>query len=989
MVWLGLSWTGLCLAQDYPIIKYTTREGLGQNQVLTVLKDSRGYVWCGTWNGVSKFNGETFENYSLKEGFWNGSVTDIQEDKDGYIWFLNAGGIIARFDGRTFKKYQAPYPFSGIIITRQNKIQVTTIGPLLELQGDTLLPAKWIKNLPNDIGYAYHKNSDSYLIIGAEKIYSYQQGKRQTLVQRKDWSVREPICGDIHLLKQSITNEQEYYIWNGQALLPHLKLSPKNITVLRPLTYDFVFTHQDQLYYLPANSYTPESLGKNPPMSGNYQFLNQTASSLLWLPTEKGLWGLVRNGFKSFPEEQVPYTWSVVEQKNGEHLFLNYRVSLQSYNGKNVTILPKNYSRLLNKASQIQKFILPNYTDQWYYHALRDQFGAVWLPESDGLFRYANKQWQYFRTSKGYPLAFCLAEDKKRHKVVAASKPYFYTVETQPPYRTDSIRGQAPLFDNLLICNVVAPNGDYWFSGLGVECYHPDTKQFTSYTKENGKLPVKGGNVLYFDWNGDLWFGGRETICRYNPKTDSFERVLEGYFSQLIQFFEQIDSTHLMIADSYNLYVLDLKLFNEKGKVSLKCFNHHNGFMGLEPGQLGSYRDSKGKIWVTSSSVLSVVDPKKLDLKVLPLQTFIRQINDESLPFVGQGETIALPFGDNNVTIRVESIGEDKPFRSQFSYRLLDVNEVWSVWQDTPIINLSNLPNGLHTLQVRSRTGAFQITESSVTSVKFVTKVNFWKSPNFYWYASWAGLGAVSLLALLWWRDRQNSKRLLGQQKQIEERERQMRLLQAQTIQSQMNPHFTSNALAAIQKLILQQDSERASDNLIKMGRLTRAYLEDSLFKEEKMPHAREISLTRELDLLKMYIELMQLQYEKRFEVEFNLDGALNTDNFRLPPFLIQPFVENAIVHGLLNKVEKGHLKLHFFTLSAETLVCKVEDDGIGRAAAQALQLHKPKTQSSVSTTLTQQRILLLNQLGYHIEIKIEDSLKNTGTIVTIQLNNV
>jgi LytS/YehU family sensor histidine kinase len=123
--------------------------------------------------------------------------------------------------------------------------------------------------------------------------------------------------------------------------------------------------------------------------------------------------------------------------------------------------------------------------------------------------------------------------------------------------------------------------------------------------------------------------------------------------------------------------------------------------------------------------------------------------------------------------------------------------------------------------------------------------------------------------------------------------------------------------------------------------------------------------------------------------VVFEVESALNTDNYRLPPFLIQPYVENAIVHGLLNKTEKGLLKLHFFTLAHETLVCKVEDNGIGREAAAALQQVKPKAQASVSTTLTNQRVVLLNQLGHDIRINIEDPLKNTGTIVTIQLNNV
>ncbi len=975
------------VAQQYPVLKYTTQDGLVQNQVLTVLKDSRGYVWCGTWYGASKFNGETFENFTKKEGLWNGEVTDIQEDKKGNIWFLTGGGIIACFDGRTFKKYQAPYTFGNLIFTKQNKIQVAAQGALLEVQGDTLLTVAWVKKLKaNILGYAYHAASNSYLLQNHTHIYNYQKGKISTI--GKSLGMMVQIHGDVHLIKTITPNNTERYIWNGKALVPYLRLTPNTLQVLKVLPYDFVFTHQDQLYYLPANSNTPKSLGKNPPMSGHDQFLNQSASSILWLPTEKGLWGLVRNGFKHFTTEQVPYAWTVVEQANGKFLIGNYRVSLQEFDGKELTDLPKNYVTVSNRYSQQHRISLPIFPDQWYYRALRDQSGACWLPEAEGVYRYANGQWQYFRPTKRNPMAFCLAEDKNRRKIVAAGDQYFYTIETQPPYRTDSIRGKAPLFDHLIMCNAVAPNGDYWFAGLGIERYDPDTRQYKSYTKDNGKLPTRGIAVLYFDWKGTLWAGGHEILCRYNAQKDNFEEVLQGQFNKYVQLIEQITPTHLLVGDMQNLHVIDLKHLHQKGNEVVKTFNHHNGFLGLEPGQLGSYRDSRGHIWLTSSTVLSVLDPQQLDLRVRPIQTIITQVNQERVPFSGQIDPIRLPFGENNVSIKVESLGEDKPYRSQFSFRL-NYSDSWSQWQESPVVHLANLPGGTHNLQIRSRMGTLQGSTSSIAKVQFVVSLYFWKSPNFFWYASLIGALLSVLIGFLWWRDRKKSRNLLAQQRQIEARERQMRLLQAQTIQSQMNPHFTSNALSAIQKLVLTQDTERANDNLIKMSRLTRAYLEDSLFKEttDSNPFTREISLEREVELLRMYVDLMQLQYEGRFEYVLELKTSLHPANHRLPPFLIQPFVENAIVHGLLHKSEKGTLQIHFWTLTDETLVCKVEDDGIGREAA--AQLQPDKQHQSVSTSLTQTRMELLNQLGYKIEIIVEDLQKTTGTVVTIQIGYV
>ncbi|MCU0341974.1 MAG: histidine kinase, partial [Spirosomaceae bacterium] len=850
-------------AQTYPIEKFTTREGLVQNQVLCLHKDSRGYVWCGTWYGLSKFNGETFENYTKKEGFWNGAVLDIQEDEKGCIWLLGYGAI-ARFDGKTFKIWttatENSLQFTKVM---HQDVQFLSGGELMRVKGDTVVKVS-LPNRPKGAigGVIYHPQTQSYWLNINEKHYQYREGKVTPIAVQLPASL-VLLHGQVFLIQMPSSQHQTHSFWDGQRVVDFLHCTPQKIEVRQPLAFPYFFEYRQRFYYLPAHSRAVIDMGVNPPLAHNLSFLNQTNTSPYFLPTEKGLWKMVSiSAFKSFSQEQVPYAWSVVEDKQRNLYFLNYEVGIQRYDGKNLSLLS---SLPVIKEIEKHRQTLPkayqnyfNFKNQWYYHALRDASGAMWLPEANGVFRYDGNNWQFFRPSRMNSLAFCMAEDKKRGKIVAAADKHFYTIETRPPFRTDSLRGKTALFDGLVMCNVVGQDGDYWFSALGVERYNPDTKQWKAYTYDNGKLPIKGGNVLYEDWQGTLWMGGREVVCRYNPRTDRFETVLEGLFSKHIQFIEQIDADHLMIADSYNLYVLDLKQFNQNGKVQMKCFNHHNGFKGMEPGQLGSYRDSQGRIWITSSSVLSVLDPKQLDLSIKPLRTFITHINGQRVAFAGDIKVTELPFGTNTLSVRVESVGEDKPFRSQFSHRL-DGGE-WSDWQENAFITLSNLPNGTHTLQVRSRTGTLQATESAVAEVEFHTSVYFWKSPNFYWYASLVGIGLAVLLALLWWRDRGRSRKLIAQQKQIEERERQMRLLQTQTIQSQMNPHFMSNALSAIQKLMLQQENERASDNLLKIGRLMRAYLEDSLFKDEQTPYAREISLTRELSLLKMYVDLMQLQ---------------------------------------------------------------------------------------------------------------------------------
>jgi len=679
----------------------------------------------------------------------------------------------------------------------------------------------------------------------------------------------------------------------------------------------------------------------------NPKFLNQVVSSHLWIPTQKGLWDLLLNGFQNFKEEEVLNTWSVVESQPGKLLFLNFGNGVQQYDGQQLRTIPK--KEYLSVATRVFKpFNRIPAPDLWYFRALRDQKGYCWLPDAYGLYRYREANWDFVRPLPHYqkPIPFCIAEDIARQKIVCASDKFFYTVDINSPFRTDSIRGTSPLFNRLLLCTVVASTGEYWFSGYGgVERYDPDSKKFTSYTFENGKFPVNGRiPVLYFDWNGTLWAGGNEVVYRYNPALDRFEQVFDFRFVQNIQFVEQISPTHLMLADMQNLYVLNLKKFNETKQVEIKCFNHHNGFMGLEPGQLGSYRDSRGRIWITSGSVLSVLDPTQLDLTTRPLRTYISQVNQQGVSFLHPETVVKVPRGQAMVTIKAEAVGDDRPFRSQFSYLLEGEMDDWTDWQEQPLLTLSNLSNGSHTLLVRARAGNFETHEASIAKLHFTTSVYFWKSPNFYLYASLMGLFLIILLIILWQKDLRKSRELLAQKEQLEKRERTMRLLQAQTIQSQMNPHFTSNALASIQRQILTYDAERASDNLVKMGRLTRAYLEDSLLREDDpMLMNRDISLTREVTLLNMYVELMQLQYENRFDFVLDIQSSLNTDDYRLPPFLIQPFVENAIVHGLHHLTTKGTLRVQFLGLPHEVLLCQIEDDGIGREASRRILNLDPK----------------------------------------------
>lgn len=495
---------------------------------------------------------------------------------------------------------------------------------------------------------------------------------------------------------------------------------------------------------------------------------------------------------------------------------------------------------------------------------------------------------------------------------------------------------------------------------------------------------------MYFDWQHRLWaFGTAGKIYLYNTQKDHFEPILKDYFQSTISFIEQVDSNNICIGDISGLHILNLKTFISLRQVDMKVFNQHNGYNGVEPGQLGSFRDSEGNIWITSSSVLTKMTPSELDFQNKPIRTFITKIGSQRISFLNSNEVFVVPNNENMTTFTVESIGDNKSFHSQYSFRIKGFLDNWSNWQEQNLIMVNNLPNGVYKIEIRSRTGSLANTESNISTISFRVDAPFYKSPDLYKYATLIGLIFIIGMAYFWLRERKQTVKIDKQRTEIDEQEKKVRYLQVQTFQAQMNPHFTFNVLGTLQHLILNNEAQRASQNLIKLSSLIRNYLEATLLGNEYggSLFRHEILLSKEIELLKMYIEFEQLQYFERFDFEILIDGKINPDNYRIPPLIIQPFIENAIKHGLLYKnfEEKGRLLVHFISLNEDTLICKIEDDGVGREKAAEIQSKSLKKYKSRGIELVRRRVEVLNEMGYEIEIQTHDRVKG-GTVVSIQI---
>ncbi len=219
----------------------------------------------------------------------------------------------------------------------------------------------------------------------------------------------------------------------------------------------------------------------------------------------------------------------------------------------------------------------------------------------------------------------------------------------------------------------------------------------------------------------------------------------------------------------------------------------------------------------------------------------------------------------------------------------------------------------------------------------------------------------------------------IKKEKEVAELNKKVGELKLMALRSVMSPHFVFNALNSIQFYIAKNDRLNAINYLSTFSKLVRGVLNHSV--------DNKIKLSDEIELLKNYIDLEQIRFENKFQYQFEIDTESDPDSIEIPSLLIQPYVENAILHGLYNKEEKGHLFIKFFE-DDDKLTIQVEDDGIGvKKASELKNKGIGKKHKSMGTKLTKERLNLISK-EKNVSLKVDDLSKNghSGTRVTIEV---
>jgi len=218
------------------------------------------------------------------------------------------------------------------------------------------------------------------------------------------------------------------------------------------------------------------------------------------------------------------------------------------------------------------------------------------------------------------------------------------------------------------------------------------------------------------------------------------------------------------------------------------------------------------------------------------------------------------------------------------------------------------------------------------------------------------------------------------QRKNVQQQKFANNLLALKSLRTQMNPHFIFNALNSVNSFIASNDERAANKYLSEFSQLMRSVLENS--EEDFIP------LSKEIELLELYVKLEHFRFKDKFDYEVTVDESINVDDFVIPPMLLQPYVENAVWHGLRYKEDKGMLKIHFQQKDKETVSITIEDDGIGRKKSKELKTENQKKQKSKGMGNIQKRISILNEMYKDkVDVIVEDAFENeAGTLVRLTL---
>lgn len=938
-------------AQDPVHRVFNNLNGLPSNSVYNILQDKKGFIWLSHDKGLSRFDGKQIINYKNPSA-QSKSLSNLIEVNDT-IWCQDFTGIYYKTNQKKeliATGFYTPGPFnSGGFVNNQ----------IVSIKYDSIK----IFNVATKItdGIALNNTYHTAVYFANKQAYFFDKNKI--------------VC------------------YNGLTYKEIFEI-PKSKVV-----FTFLVQLKNKFYAVSKNSFPYiHELSNNTIKSFNYLpqgcFIQDVCviNNEIWFCTSSGAYCYDENfipkyGGKCFfknnsvskviQDKEGSYWFSTIN--NGVYIVPNINAILYNFNNESFTAVTSKNNNLLigTNTNSIISFNSQNFTfNPLFKQPNNHEVLNIVYDSIKGKTYVSSTQLTSFHN--GIVKSIIQLASKSVTKIsnnllVVAYASGIGIINTNQPLQLIDIPKWLQTKSGILDNNVFKLNIN---TGRCRDVLYDEGTQTLYAATANG--------LLYFSphGNGEVKMNGK-TI--YASSITSLNNVIfVGTFVQnVIAITKYKATTQLNVSTNaiYKLHAFGNQLFAiaDDGLIQYNLITQKKQQFtsadGLPKAELKDILVKNNVLYVATSLGLVKININDKKVNTVPPVIELNEVNVNGNDSVFK-QNISLDHNQNNITINFSALTYKSNDKVKVKYKINDKDWI-TIDDDSRTLNLPSLSPSNYSISVKA------INEDGIESTDNL-QLNFTINNPFYkqWWFICAIVVLLFLLLLGYFRktlhQQQLKNNLLAQKIKLEQDLQQSMMA---SIKSQMNPHFLFNALNTIQSYIYTNDKENASQYLGKFSTLTRMILD--------MSNKEIVALSEEIKAINLYLELEKLRFEDKLLYHFSIDNNISIETTFIPSMIIQPFIENAIKHGLLHKKNDWLLNITFNKKDNQLVVC-IDDNGIGRKRSEELNKHKSKHQSFASNA-NQKRLAILNKgLPQSIALEIVDKTdvhgNALGTSVIMQI---
>ncbi|MEZ5021959.1 MAG: two-component regulator propeller domain-containing protein [Chitinophagales bacterium] len=864
-----------------------------------------------------------FAQYSIAEGLPQKKVTFLLEDAQGYIWVATENGGISRFDGKSFENFSTKNGLlsnqvNSIFEEEESKLYVVTSEGVNYFDGKEF---KTTDNIPTKLDKTESLDS-IFQFLPALPIQS--------------------------LKVTSIFNHPSGQIWLGSENSGLLIINPKDSSIVK-------ITEREGL---PNNS---------------INCIIKDSWDNIWLGTDAGLVRFMGENFTHFDKSNGLHgnkINAIAEDHKGNIWLAASNNGIALFDGHSFTKMTRDQGYLDIKTNVI----------------FESSKKEMWIgTHGGGLLVIDSNQYSIVTIKDGLPSSWVNGIEEDNNGNIWISTPangMAKIISDENNFLEIKEIGKIDGLPDTYISTIKKDaEGKIWLAtNYGKIGYFNEKDSIVVFDEKNGLpgSPIEcftfDDNIIYIGTDGDGIYSGLFTNDSIQFEALKIEESLLSNRIRLLAF-DKLGYLWAGCDRGLNKITLVNGLANEVEK-----YGPNEGFLGIETNQNAVLVDSKNNIWFGTNNGLSRHKPTNNSLESFaPIIHFEdialfyeslskTEFSEWVLPNVGLKEGLSLPYNKNHLSFDFKAIHQNYPNSIQYQWQLEGAEEMLSPLTKKTSVNYTNIPRKLHLYRLRaiSENGL----RSDPISASFIIEKPFWQNVWLQLLVLLIFLLLVALISYLWIRSIRKKEQAKREQLEMKNH---LLTLEQKALQLQMNPHFIFNALNSIQSLVVTQDYDKARLEINNFAVLMRSILSNS--KKEK------ISLEEEVNTLQTYLTLEQFCQPTPFDFKIDTHN-IDLEETELPPMLVQPFVENAVIHGISHlKDKKGQLAIGF-KIDNSLLICSVEDNGIGREKSQLLHQSKKPGHQSVAMEVTIERLEALKEKKNYIAFEIEDLKDKEGNAI-------